>query len=53
MIPRRETLFSVVSPSNSLISVSARTLVGLFELTWRPSLALDLHHALLPELQRN
>ena len=26
---------------------------GLFELTRRPSLALDSPHALLPELQRN
>ena len=30
----------------------SRTLEGLFELTWRPSRALDLLHALLPELQR-
>ena len=30
----------------------SRILEGLFELTWRPSWALDLPHALLPELQR-
>ena len=31
----------------------SRTLEGLFELTWRPSQALDSPRALLPELQRN
>ena len=29
------------------------TLKGLFELTQRPSMALDLPRALLPELQKN
>ena len=33
-------------------SSSSRTLEGLFELTRRPSRALDSPHALLPELQR-
>ena len=44
----REIPFSSVPPSNSLVSV----LEGLFELTRRPSRALDLPRALLPELQR-
>ena len=43
-------IFSSVPPSNSLVSVWA--LEGLFELTRRPSRALDLHGSLLPELQR-
>ena len=50
MTPRQETLFSVVPLSNSLVSDLA--LEGLFELTWRPSRALDSPCALLPELQR-
>ena len=33
-------------------SSPSRTLKGLFELTWRPSQALDSPGALLPELQR-
>ena len=33
-------------------SSPSQTLEGLFELTRRPSRALDLPHALLPELQR-
>ena len=33
-------------------SSPSRTLEGLFELTRRPSLALDLPRPLLPELQR-
>ena len=33
-------------------SSPSRTLEGLFELTWRPSRALDSPRALLPELQR-
>ena len=32
-------------------SSPSQTLEGLFELTWRPSRALDLPQALLPELQ--
>ena len=46
----RKTLFSSVSPSNILISVSDRE---LFELTQCPSRALDSPRVLLPELQRN
>ena len=48
MTPRRETLFSVLPPSNSLVSDTG----GLFELTRLPSRALDSPRALLPELQR-
>ena len=40
MTPHQETLFSSLPPSNSLVSVS-QTLEGLFELTRRPSRALD------------
>ena len=50
MTPHRETPFSVVPPSNSL--VFALTIEGLFKLTRRPSRALDSPRALLPELQR-
>ena len=41
-------LFLSATPSSP-----SRTLKGLFELTQRPSRALDLSRALLPELQRN
>ena len=44
-----ETLITSVPPSNSSPS---RTLEGFFELTLRPSRALDLPRALLSELQR-
>ena len=46
----RETLFSVVPPSNSLVSVADPW--RLFELTWCPRRTLALPRALLPELQR-
>ena len=46
----RKPFFSSVSPSNSLVSVLDP--LGLFELTRRPSRALDLPRALLPELKR-
>ena len=51
MTPRRETLFSSVPPSNSLVSVSNPR--RAYKLTRRPSRALDLPRALLPELQRH
>ena len=45
---RYSLLFRPETPSSP-----SRTLEGLFELTRRPSRALDLPCALLPELQRN
>ena len=45
-----ETLFSVVPPSNSLVSVSDPW--RFFELTRCSSMAIDSPRALLPELQR-
>ena len=41
--------FSFIPATPSSLS---KTLGGLFELTWRPSRALDLPYALLPELER-
>ena len=49
MTPHRGNtiLFLAATPSSP-----SRTLEGLFELTRRPSLALDSPRALLPEIQR-
>ena len=47
----RETLFTSIPPKTTPSS-PYRTLEGLFELTQRPSRALDSPRALLPELQR-
>ena len=49
--PIGETLFSSVPPNNSLVTV-AGPLKCSFELTRRPSRALDSPRALLPELRR-
>ena len=47
MTPHRGNTILPATPSSP-----SRTLEGLFELTGRPSRALDSPHALLPELQR-
>ena len=52
MTPRQGNKFLFRSSSNSLVSALSQTLQGLFELTLRPSRALNLPCAQLLELQR-
>ena len=53
MTPRRGNMYYSLSFLPAIPSSLSWTLEGLFELTRRPSRALNLPCALLPELQRN